>query len=220
MAEAVGALRGGPISALGKPNPAVVRDAVLPLLMVVLFLVALSATLDRAGVLRSWSSDFSGRGEFLVESCGEILNRGADQWGCRGWFTPEGQATVEGTQLVTSHGARASGRPYVGQQLGVFFEVGRFGQVYPVEYQLNELTRLYLSFIPRLMVMIGALLWLVGWFTTRNLDADDPITKDSVRFPQRFNWRGRGVTWIVAAVGVAALNYVVTTRLIGSLGIV
>lgn len=225
MAEAVGALRGGPIS-IGRPSPAVVRDAVLPVLVVLLFLFALTATIGRAGVLRSWSSDYSGRGEFLVESCSESLALGADQWTCSGWFTAAGQdtaagqETVAGSSLVTSHGAYGSDRPYVGQQSEVFFKLGELDRVYPLERQLNELARLYMSLIPRLLLLIGALLWLAGWFTTRNLDSNDLVVKDSVRFPQRFNWRPRGVTWMVVAVGAFALNYFVAGRLIGSLGVV
>ncbi len=224
MAEAVGALRGGPVSLAGRPSLTTVRDigrdVVLPVLVVLLLLFALAATLGRAGMLRSWSADYSGRGTFLVESCGEVLNLGADQWSCGGWFTASGRDTVETTSLVTSHGAYASDRPYVGQQFEVFFRADRSAEVYPLELQLNELARLYLSLIPRLLLMIGALLWLAGWFATRNLDATDPVVKDSVRLPGRFNWRGRGVTWMAVAVGLFALNYWVTSRLIGSLGVV
>lgn len=220
MAEAVGALRGRPVALLERPTFATVRETVLPVLVVLLFLFALTATLGRAGSLRSWSADYSGSGQYLVESCSEVLNRGADQWSCSGWFTTTGQNSTEQTRLVTSLGAYASERPFVGQEMDVFFEVGNFDQVYPASYQLNELARLYLSLIPRLLLMVGALLWLAGWFATRNLDSNDPVTRDTVRFPQRFNWRNQGVTWMAVAIGLFILNYVVVTRVIGSLGVI
>lgn len=228
MVEALGTLRGGSIGVIDRQILATVREVVLPALVALLFLFALTATLGRAGALRSWSADHSGSGEFLVSSCAESLSFGSDQWNCEGEFTAAGQRPADGSQLVTSLGAYSSQRPYVGQRYEVFFRTAgsnasdetTISKVYPAEYQLNELARLYISLIPRLLLMIGALLWLAGWFSTRNLDRNDLIANDSIRFPQRFGWQARGITWMAASVGVFALGYLVTTRLIGSLGII
>lgn len=219
MAEAVGALRRFSLGDFARPSFSWVREIVLPLLVVVVFLFALTASLGRAGVLRSWSADYSGRGEFLVESCSESLRRGPDQWSCTGWFTAADESSAVRSQLTTSLGAYVSDRPYIGERFDVFHPVDEVAEVYPIEFQLNEVARLYMSLLPRLLLMIGALIWLAGWFTTRNLDSEDLVTGDSIRIPQRFGWRSRGVTWMAVALGTYGLYLLVSIRVIGSLNI-
>ncbi len=190
----------------------------LPIAMVLLFLLSLALVVQRAGVLRSWSQDYAGSGDFLVESCGERAGLGADQWTCTG-LLKTGDGSGVGTELVTSRGALVSDRPYVGERLEVFHATGDDSVVYPVSYRLNELARVFLSLLPRLLLAAGSLIWLAGWYLTRNLDPDDFVTRDAMRLPQRFSWRSTGVTWIVCALALVVANYLLTTRVLGSLGI-
>ncbi|MGI9597543.1 MAG: hypothetical protein ACR2QK_15365 [Acidimicrobiales bacterium] len=219
MVEAIRGARREPLSLFDRTTVVGLVEYVLPAAMVVVLLVSLLSVIGRGGFLKSWSADYAGSGDFLVESCSEATGWGPDQWNCRGTYTAEGSAAVERSTLVTSSGSNASRRPYVGERFQVFHQTGNDAAVYPLEYKLNELARLYLSFIPRLLFLIGSVIWLAGWLLTRKHDADDFVTRDSIRVPQRFGWRSTGMTWIVAGLLMFGFNHFLTTRVIGSLGI-
>ncbi len=194
-------------------------ENVVPIAMAVLFLLSLALVVGRAGSLRSFSQDYAGSGDFLVESCDDRLGLGADQWQCTGLFVAQDGSGAGGAELITSHGALASDRPYVGERLQVFHATGDASVVYPVRYRLNELARLFLALLPQLLLAAGALIWLAGWYLTRRLDPDDFVARDAMRLPQRFSWRSRGVTWILCALALLVTNYLLTTRILGSLDI-
>ncbi|MEL6982820.1 MAG: hypothetical protein AAFO29_10390, partial [Actinomycetota bacterium] len=141
-----------------------------------------------------------------------------DGWVCSGALVVDGSTVDVRSDLVTSRGASASSQPYVGERTEVFFESDNLGTVHPTAYRLNELARLFVSLLPRLLLTGGALLWLAGWALTRRVDATDLLVRDTVRLPGRFAWQRRGVTWIVVGAGVLLGNYLLTTRVIGSLG--
>jgi hypothetical protein len=190
----------------------------LPGLMVVACVLATTLTAVRVGDLRYWSEIHDGRGQYQVRSCTADTGLGADVWRCDGALVADGSSTDVRSDLVTSLGAFASRRPYVGQQIDVFFDETELGTVYPLQSRLNELARLYLSLLPRVLVLVGAAMWLVGWHLTRNLDPSDLVARDSIRFPQRFAWQARGLRWMAAAVGFLVVNHLLATRVIGSLG--
>lgn len=190
----------------------------LPVLMALIFAISANMTIQRAGALNGWLSEHSGAGSFGIEACAPDGGFGSANYRCSGQLTAEGAETSIRTSLVTSRDAFASERPFVGEQVQVFHAVDDRSVVYPVQFRLNELTRVYLTLLPRLLAMVGATLWLAGWFLTRNLDANDAVVRDRVRFPGRFNLRSRGVTWISVAAGAVVFNYILTTRIIGSLG--
>lgn len=218
MVEVVRATKREPLSLIDRKSLGEVWQYGLPVLIALACLLSLMLTVQRAGTLRTWSDTFSGSGSFLVESCDPVQQRGPDQWNCSGRLSIGGSVDRD-PMLVTSLGALASDRPYVGQNINVFFEKGDDSTVYPVQYRLNELTRMYLSLLPRLLVFVGTLIWLAGWVFTRNYDPEDYVARDTVRFPQRFIWQSRGVSWIGAAVVFLALNYLLSSRIIGSLDV-
>lgn len=191
-----------------------------PVIMALILVVSLILVVQRAGVLRSWAEDHAGETGFLVESCTEQVGFGADQWVCAGLLTGEGGSAVGSAELVTSYGAYASDRPYVGERIDAFHPTGDDSTVYPLRYKLNELARLYLSLIPRLLFLVGSALWLAGWFFTRNLDPDDFVARDAMRLPQRFGWRSKGISWILTGVLIVGINHLLTTRLLGSLDLI
>lgn len=220
MVEAIRAVRREPLNLIDRETLSRLIVYVLPAAMAVVFLLSLLLVVQRADVLRFWTEDFDGSGSFLVESCAGQLGFGADQWACQGQLTVDGRDAVERSDLIASLGAYASDRPYVGERFDVFFRPGESVLVYPLENQLNELARVYLSLIPRLLVLIGSLLWLAGWGFTRGLDPDDFVARDSMWLPQRFNWRATGTAWIIAGVVMVGINHLLTTWILGSLDIV
>ncbi len=189
-------------------------------LMGVLCLAALILTMERVGALQSWSERFDGRADYQVHSCSARTGLGADQWICNGVLTSDDPSPERRPHLITSLGAASSHRPYVGQPIEVFYAPDDPVMVYPVDQRLNELTALYLSLLPRILLLGGSALWLLGWALTRGLDPEDFVSRDAVRLPGRFTWRARGVTWILVGVVALALNHLLITRVIGSLGIV
>lgn len=190
-----------------------------PVMMAGVFLVSLPLVIDHATALRGWSSDHAGAGTFIVESCTVKTEFAGGQWRCGGWFTTEGATQPLRTTLASPMEAWGATQPYVGEQLESFHATGDRSMIYPNSYWLNEMTRVYLALIPRLLVLVGASMWLVGWFLTRDVDAEDRVTLDAVRLPQRFGWQARALNWFVAAGIVWAINYLLVTRITGSLGI-
>ncbi len=190
----------------------------VPVLMAIVFLFSLTLSIQRAGFLRDWSESYGQTSSYLVVGCGPIERFSGDQWACDGRLD-QGVSREGPSTLITSREARASSRPYVGERLDVFFAADSSATVYPLQYRLNELTRLYLSLLPRLLVMFGSIIWLAGWALTRNLDPADFVTRDSMRLPQRFSWRSRGITWIISGLGFFVVNHYLTTRVLGSLNI-
>ena len=219
MVEAVRARKGDTVTFIERGALSGLVDYVLPIAMAVLVVVAVSATLSRGGALRTWSDDYDGAGTFLVESCQPSPDFSGGQWTCAGRLTSAGATQEIRTTLLTSMDARVSQRPYVGQQMDIFHQVGDRSQVYPLAYRLNEMTRVYLTLIPRLLLLVGAVMWLVGWMLTRNTDRDDLVARDAMRLPQRFGWQSRALNWFIGAGVIWVLNHLLTTRLIGSLDI-
>lgn len=195
-------------------------DYIGPVILTVVLVVSLLLTVQRSGALLSWSQNHAGSAGFIVESCSERLGLGADQWVCNGLLTGVNGAAIDSGQLVTSHGAYASDRPYVGERIDVFHPSDDDSLVYPLRYKLNELARLYLSLIPRLLIFVGSAVWLAGWLLTRNRDPDDFVARDEMRLPQRFGWRSKGVSWIAAGLLFFVINHLITTRIIGSLELI
>jgi hypothetical protein len=194
-----------------------VRRFLLPGIMAVVCLVCLVLTSARLGDLRYWSEIHDGQGSYRVRSCVSDTGLGADRWRCDGALVVDGSSVDVRAELVTSLGAFASHRPFVGEQADVFFDQSDLGAVYPLRYRPNELARLYLSMLPRLLACVGAAIWLAGWYLSREIDPADVVALDSIRFPRRLSWQTRGLRWIVAAVGFAVFNHLVATRVIGSL---
>lgn len=191
----------------------------LPIVVATVCFLCLALSLSRASLIMDWSEDFSGRGSFVVEGCTENDGFGADQWRCEGTLFADGAPTPSTSTLVTSSRAYVSDRPYVGQEFEIFHRTDDPSTVHPDADRLNELTRLYLSMLPRILLFVGAAIWLAGWFSTRNLRTEDNLVRDSVRFPGRFAWRSRGATWMVAGLITVVLNMFLVNRIIGSLGI-
>ncbi len=219
MVEVVRANKSEPLAFVDRETVLKGLPYVLPVLMAFVCVFSLSLTVQRAGMLRTWTETYSGAGTFLVETCSPVDNFGGNQWTCDGRFLSGGSEDANRT-LTTSRDAFASDRPYIGQRVEVFYEEGTSSVVYPLQYRLNEMARAYLSLLPRLLLFVGPALWLAGWFFTRNIDRDDFVTRDGLRLPQRFGWRARGLSWIGAGFGIIVLNYFLASRIIGSLGIV
>lgn len=194
------------------------RPYAMPGLMSVLFLLGLALSLTRLGLLLEWSERHDGVGEHVVLGCEADGVSGGDVWRCDGALVAEGSTSDVRSELVASRGALASHRPYVGQRTDVFFDPDRLGTAYPVSRRMNELTRLYLSLLPRVLLAGGAAIWLAGWFLTNNLDVNDLLLRDRVRFPGRFVWRSRGTRWLLVAALALVVNVLLTTHVLGTLG--
>lgn len=208
-----------PIRLLGDRTLDDVVEYALPIVVATVCVLSLGLTLNRVSLLAGWSDDYAGAGSFVVEGCEESGGLGADQWRCGGTLFADGAPTPASSTLVTSSGALVSDRPYVGQEFEVFHRTGEESVVYPDADRLNELTRLYFSLLPRVLLFGGATIWLVGWWATRRVRDQDPVERQSIRFPGRFAWRSRGATWMIVGLAVAVGNLLLVNRVIGSLGI-
>lgn len=198
--------------------PDAVRDYVVPVAMAVLCVIAMLMTASRIGLLLDWSDRYDGAGEHVVSACSADDVAGGDSWLCSGALVADGSTIDVRSDLVTSRGASASSRPYVGQRIDVFYDSDNLGVVHPTAYRLNEMARLFVSLLPRLLLAGGTLIWLAGWALTRNLNTTDLLVRDAVRLPGRFGWQRRGVTWLLVGAGVFIGVHLLTSRVIGSLG--
>lgn len=195
-----------------------VREYLAPVVMALLCVIGMALTASRLGLLLEWSERYDGGGEHVVSGCAPGGVSGGDSWECTGALVVDGSQVDVRSDLVSSRGALASSRPFVGERTEVFFDSDDLGLVHPVALRLNEMARLYLSLLPRLLLVGGTLIWLLGWALTRHLDTNDLLVRDTVRIPGRFVWQRRGVVWLMAAVGFLLANHLLTGRIIGSLG--
>lgn len=198
--------------------PEAVREYVIPVMMALLCVIAVLLTASRVGLLLDWSDRYDGAGEHVVSACSADEVAGGQSWLCSGALVADGSTVDVRSDLITSRGASASSRPYVGQRTDVFFDSGNLGVVHPTAYRLNEMARLFVSLLPRLLLVGGTLIWLAGWALTRRLDTTDLLVRDSVRLPGRFVWQRRGITWLVVGVGAFVAAHLLTGQVIGSLG--
>lgn len=206
------------LAGVDREIPEAVRLYVIPVTMALLCVIGMLLTASRVGLLLDWSERYDGAGEHTVTACFADGTSGGDSWMCNGALVADGSTVDVRSDLITSRGASASSRPYVGERTDVFYDSDNLGVVHPTAYRLNELARLFLSLLPRLLLAGGALIWLAGWALTRNVDGTDLMVRDSVRLPGRFVWQQRGITWMVVAVGALIGNHLLTSRIIGSLG--
>lgn len=215
--EASGPESGRTVTSTLSTAGSVLANYVLPAVMALVFVFGVAVLASRVDLLASWSGDHDGNGQHVVRACEPVEDRSGNRWVCEGTLVVDGTGTEVRADLVTSRDATVSAQPYVGQRNKVFFDPGRIGTVYPTTERLNELTRLYVSVLPRLLLTVGAATWLAGWALTRRLDTRDLLVRDKVRLPGRFGWRSRGLQWILMA-GLALLGaHLLTTRVIGSL---
>ncbi len=197
-------------SPLGIPTDAVA------IVMATICVLGLGLLVHRSLLVYNWSGDYGESGSFVVESCVEHNGVGADQFVCDGSFTVDDRSPETAVSLVTTKGAYVSDRqPYVGEQIDVFHKAGSNSSVYPEADRVSELSRLFLSLLPRLFMFGGSALWLAGWFGTQN----------QTRFPKIFIegrsavWQQRGITWILVSVVSALINFWLARGVLGSLGI-
>ncbi len=211
----------------------------LPVVVGALFILSVMFLVDRVQFLAGFDDELAGSGSFQVTQC-DALGGERGQWLCNGALTVDGRLTEVSSRLLATSGATTSSRPYVGQQLDVFFRPEESGTVYPRSARLGELTRLYIQLVPVLLLLFGSLLWLVGWaakrFSSPSQSTDEIIVVEKGRLlqpswtvgdlgfgPVKLGSAGsiqrRGGIWMVAglavAVGVALLGRLV----LGSLGL-
>ncbi len=208
-------------------RPQWTRTGLAPLVagaLVVVAVIAGFSALSRIRILLEWNDTFSGVGTFTVVACESEGGFGPDQWRCEGRLTTSAAADL-GAELIVGKDARLSSRPYVGQQVEVYYVPpgvdGGAGPevVYALNTQLAELTRLYLILPPLMMIMIGAagavLGLVVEWLVARSPDADSRW-RTSPRFP---DLRRRGTIWLIVGSAVLMLHQLVVHYVTGSAGV-
>jgi hypothetical protein len=200
---------------------------IAPMVLAAVALISGFLAVQRASVLVGWEATFTGAGSFVVESCQTYDQWGPDQWHCPGRLTAESQSVAVASTMVVSRGAMPSLRPYVGQQWEVFFalpvdseideaEVPEF--VYADQLQLSEITRLYISIFPRVLLSVGAAGWLVGWwFKRRSKSKSDGWWVR--RLPGMSVLQRRSSGWIVVAFATYIVYRLIAYYLLGSVGV-
>lgn len=179
---------------------------------------------SRIEFLLGWNDTFSGTGTFTVVACEPEQVFGPDRWRCEGRLTTDEDSDLP-SELVVGKDARLSSRPYVGQQVVVFYApavvVESIGPpvVHARDAQLSELTRLYLALPPLTMIMVGAAGSLVGmgfgWLRSRSSNAasrwrNSPLLLDLER---------RGAIWLVVGVTTLAFYHLLVRYVLGSAGV-
>jgi len=202
-------------------------SAVVPVVAVVLALVVVYtgwSAFSRVRFLLGWNDTFSGRGSFTVVACEPEQVFGPDRWRCQGRLTTGDAADID-SELVVGKDARMSSRPYVGQQIEVFYEpasvAGSTGPsvVHAGDAQLSELTRLYLALPPLLMILIGSAGSLLG-LGIRKLRARSTNTDASWRTSPLFlDLERRGAIWLVVGVVTFVLYQLLVREVLGSSGL-
>lgn len=201
--------------------------AVVPIVALVLALVVVYtgwSAFARARFLLDWNETFSGSGSLTVVACEPEQVFGPDRWRCQGRLTT-GDAVDIDSELVVGKDARMSSRPYVGQQVEVFYapapDAGSTGPfvVHARDAQLTELTRLYLALPPLLMILIGSAGSLLGLgirkLRARSTNADawwrtSPLFVDLER---------RGAIWLVVGMVTFVLYQLLVREVLGSSGL-
>lgn len=208
-----------------------------PVIVATVLLVSGVLLLGRTQLLIDWGGRFEQGGVFQVQDCeptGGLITR---QWRCLGELTTDSGATVP-SQLVTARQTITSSRPYVGQGVDVFFDDNNPSRVYATRSELAELTRLFFSLFPRLLLFLGSLAWLMGWLvlkrrnqgdgdlvvvqgsdsrTRRFLPVIDQLGRRRRLSPHRLQRRGRAL--MLAGVVSTALLMALTRFVVGSQGI-
>ncbi len=176
----------------------------------------------RVGLLLDWNETFSGAGDFTVVTCEPEAVFGPDRWRCQGRLTTD---TVERQPAVLLAGkeARMSRRPYVGQQVDVFYDPETADQgelvVYADDAQLGELARLYLGLVPLVMILVGAAGSLLGSALARI--ASRPTNTGSWwrTSPLVVDLPRRGVIWLTVGVTLFVVHQLLVRYVLGSAGV-
>ena len=191
---------------------------------VVVVLAAWSA-ITRIQLLLGWNETFSSTGTFTVVACEPDVAFGPDRWMCDGRLTTSA-ATDVSSQLIVGKDAVMSARPYIGQQVAVFFAASEGATpvtpdiVYADDSQLSELSRLYLALPPLIMIVIGGVRMAARCGRSGSpgvaLRADAAWWHTSPLFR---DLRRRGVTWLLVGAALLVLHQLAVVYVLGSAGV-
>ncbi len=210
-----------------------------PVLVATTLVLSGALLVGRVALLSAWSGRYGSTGVFQVDQCEAAGGRVSRQWRCQGELTLADDAGRARSVLIASRDTITSFRPYVGQRLEVFFRDDNIGRVYPQRSQLAELTRLFFSLFPRLLLFLGSLTWLVGWLLQntgkpyshptlvmveglrprdrRFLIAGDRLGRLRRYSPQRLKKRGQA--WMLTGMVSVVILTLLMRYVVGSLGI-
>ncbi len=211
----------------------------IPVIIGALLIVSVMLLVSRIRFLTSFDTEFAGAGSFQVAQCDES---GGDngQWRCAGSLTVDGRLTEVPGRMVAARGSLTSSRPYVGEQIDIFFPTGDNSVVYPRSSRLGELTRLYIQLVPMLLLLFGSLLWLIGWAgktygRTPGTPGEMIVVEKGrqlqpswavrdlgfgpLRLASAGSLRRRGIVWLGAGFVIAVAVAILTRVLLGSLGL-
>ncbi len=208
------------------------------LVATVLFLSG-ALLVGRVALLSAWNGRYGSTGVFQVDQCEAAGGRVSRQWRCQGELTLADDAGRARSVLIASRDTITSFRPYVGQRLEVFFRDDNIGRVYPQRSQLAELTRLFFSLFPRLLLFLGSLTWLFGWLLqSRGKPSSQPtlvmvegsrprdrrflIAGDRLGRLRRFSplrLKKRGQAWMLTGLISVVILTLLMRYVVGSLGI-
>lgn len=179
---------------------------------------------SRIEFLLAWNDTFSGTGTFTVVACEPEQIFGPDRWRCGGRLTTD-DATDLSSELVVGKDARLSSRPYVGQQIDVYYAPATVARatgppvVHARDEQLSELTRLYLALPPMFMILIGAAGWLLGmgfgWLRARSSNTEARWRNSTLLL----DLERRGAIWLLVGAVTFALYQLLVRYVLGSAGV-
>lgn len=202
-------------------------STMIPILAAVLALVVVAvgwSIASRVGFLLGWDDTFSGAGSFTVVACEPEQVFGPDRWRCEGRLTTAAATDVE-SELVVGKDARMSSRPYVGEQIDVFYDPVSPGAgsapsvVHARDAQLSELSRLYLALPPLVMILVGAAGALTGLGVEQvRARSSNPDSRWRTS-PLLLDLQRRGTIWLFVGVVTFGLYQLLVRYVLGSAGV-
>lgn len=183
-----------------------------------------SSVISRIEFLLAWNDTFTGSGSFTVVACQPEPVFGPDRWRCQGRLTT-GEATDLSSELVVGKDAWMSSRPYVGEQIDVYYDpasvAGAAGPpvVHASDSQLSELTRLYLVLPPLLIILVGAAGSLLGLALKRLKARSSNVEAWWRTSPLFLDLDRRGAFWLGVGVVAFGLYQLLVRYVLGSAGV-
>lgn len=208
-------------------DPRPLASSLMPIAAVALA-VAVAYTgwsvLTRVEFLLTWNDSFSGSGVLTVVGCQPEPVFGPDRWRCEGRLGTAEADEVD-ADLIVGKDALLSSRPYVGQQVQVFYDpapatgADEPRVVFARDAQLSELARLYLALPPLLMILVGAAGSLLG-VAVDQLGARSSKSESWWRTsPLLLDLRRRGAIWLVVGLATLGLYHLLVRAVLGSAGV-
>lgn len=195
-------------------------ELIPPVLVGLILLVSLIGVLSALSSITGFPTNYGDTGTFENDRCETELLRVTERVTCTGLLTPSESATTVPATMVGPQAAFGSNPPVGGERVPVYYRSGVTSEVYPAEGRTTELIRMLVGHLDVLFLLVGSVMWLGGWYLTREISSDDAeFRQHRYRFPQRFGMRSAGSKWLLFGFGWWAIDRFFLDGLLGTVGL-